>query len=39
MLAHPLEQRERIPPEFQRVPKQPVPARHQRDDTRGLPAK
>ena len=27
--AHPLEERERIPPEFHRVPKQSVPARHQ----------
>jgi hypothetical protein len=36
--AHPLEERERIPSEFHRVPKQPVPARHQWDGTRGLPA-
>ncbi len=38
MPAHPLEERERIPPEFHHVPEQSVPARHQRDATRGLPA-
>ena len=38
MPAHPLEERERIPPEFHIARPRPAPARHQWDGTRGLPA-